>query len=182
MLIDVFGSADMTRALPLFLDRFGSGNVSMALRSVQKCRKTAKESTISHTCGSTPDSHDLFHSLSSDHATLQNSTQSLPYLLPALHKERGKLRVEHHWHWGHRTVWEYTLAHNQLRLLNNNDKKSSYLLLSQQSTSHDILKVPFHWWMVRPLTSRWGLVSPCTKFITCFLWEWQKGLIYAYMI
>jgi hypothetical protein len=62
-------------------------------------------------------------------------------------------------------------------LLNNNDKKSSCLLLSQQCTSHDILKVPFHWWMVRPLTSRWGLVSPCTKFITCFLWEWQKGLI-----
>jgi hypothetical protein len=37
-----------------------------------------------------------FFILSSDHATLQNSTQSLPYLLPALHKERGKLRVEHH--------------------------------------------------------------------------------------
>lgn len=144
---------------PWPLDRF---------KNVGRLQKNQPLVIISHTCGSTPDIHDLFHSLSSDHATLQNSTQSLPYLLPALHKERGKLRIEHHWHWGHRTVWEYTLAHNQLRLLNNNDKKSSYLLLSQQCTSHDILKVPFHWWMVRPQVAEvWWALAPNWSHVSC---------------
>lgn len=66
---------------------------------------------------------------------LENRKRCAKATLSALQRDRGKLRVEHRWQWGRRTVCRSLLAHNQLRLLNN-----FYLLLSQQCTSHDILK------------------------------------------